>query len=226
MDELRTKLQEVAGMMMRDALSEACSSYGVEVLEDGGTAHTDRVISLQGGRTVVLTHDEREAPFCVEGDGTLVSITDEDELALCVWAVPRPDSDVVGIGVDLASTCDFAGARGERFNHLLFSEHEQDFVQRHYSEEPALGYAYAFSAKEAAFKSLAAPLRAWYTTHEEELAFEVREFELEDATHERGTLRHARAQTAMDAMGIRTIELFHTVPPGIAAVLTLAVART
>ncbi len=226
MDDQRESIQNQAEALMQNAMADACLSYGALLSTGTWQPHAERRLSIDDGRTLVILHDEREAPYCVDGDTTLVSITDEGDLALCVWAVPKPDSNVAGIGIDLASTCDFAGDRGARFNHLLFSEHEQDFVRNNYGEQPELGYAYTFSAKEAAFKSLAAPLRSWYAKHTEELVFEVREFELADAAHARGTLRHACAQAAMDAMGIRTIELFHTAAPSIAAVLTLAVART
>lgn len=216
-------LQNVANDLVQEALASCCDECGVLVAAVGSWGERERRrIRLANGTTFEIAHDEREAPYDVARDDLLVSLSDEVGLAVFAWAQPFHDSHVVGIGIDLAQTRDFAGERGERFNPLLFSPHEQAYVQQHYENRTEMGFAYAFSAKEAAFKSLAAPLRTWYATHDEELLFEIRNFELADATHERGTLRDASAQSAMDAMDIRCIELHHREAGDV--VLTLALA--
>lgn len=217
---------QVAGHdLAREALATRCDAYGLLVEPVGAWGSREaRRVPIGNNTTLSLVHDEREAPFDAADKNLLVSLTDENEVAALVWARPRPASQAVGVGLDLASTSDFAGSRGERFNPLLFSGTEQDFVRERYPGRTEMGFAYAFSAKEAAFKCLAEPLRRWYQDHSEELMFEMREFELADATHERGTLRHAHAQAAMDAMGVRAIELYHCELND--TVLTLAVALT
>ena len=224
-----TALRRVTDELAHEALASWCDEFGTATAATGSWGSREaRRIPLSSGASVVLAHDEREAPFVADDPGLLVSFTDEDDLALFAWARPQRDSRLAGIGVDVASAKDFAGERGERFNRLIFSEHEQEFVRTYYFDDPAIGFAYAFSAKEAAFKSLAAPLRAWYEKRDagghasDELEFEIREFELEDATHERGTLRHGHAQAAMDAMGIGTITLHHRVFAGMAITLALS----
>ena len=236
MDEL-SSIKRQACLLARDALSNTCRAFGIEVapIDAWGSRDERRVPigdadspeSRRVGKlwcTLTIGHDEREAPIAINAEDVLISLTDEGEVALCAWALPAATSRIAGIGLDLASVEDFAGERGATFNRLLFSPHEQEFVSEWYASRPEAGFAFAFAAKEASFKALAAPLRTWYGTHEEELTFEVREFELADATHERGTLRHACAQRAMDALGIMSIELHHRVLDD--AVLVLAIALT
>lgn len=206
---------------------ELVSAYGIEVEPEGAWGPREaRTLPLSDGTTARLTHDEREAPFVMDAPELLVSLSDEKGVAVCVWARPREGSALVGLGVDLASVEDFAGERGDTFNHLLFSKHEQRLVASRYEEagRTEYGYAMAFSAKEAAFKACAAPLRTWYAAHDDLLEFEMREFELEDLSHARGTLRRAKAQWAMDHMGIRTVVLKHAELPE--AVMTVAFALT
>jgi phosphopantetheinyl transferase (holo-ACP synthase) len=157
--------------------------------------------------------------------GLLVSFTDEDDLALFAWARPQRDSRLAGIGVDVASAKDFAGERGERFNRLIFSEHEQEFVRTYYFDDPAIGFAYAFSAKEAAFKATAQPLRSWYRHHDEELAFEVRHFSLTTPHVARGELRDAAAQYALDKMRIARIVVNYTQVEGVALVVATSLSE-
>ena len=215
-------------------MADELRPWGVEALgicwgeprgwDEGGS----RIVPHEDGTRLVLTHDEREAPYALRPDGLedtglLVSLSDEDALATCAWARVTPDSQVVGLGIDLADPRDFAGARGERFNRLLFTHAEQGLVPALAPGGEALGYAYAFSAKEAAFKACAAPLRRWYEAHDEELVFDLRGFELADLRHEAGTARGGAAQAALDALGIRAIELFRTEVQGCAC--TVAWAR-
>lgn len=171
-----------------------------------------RSFAREGGQVLQVAHDEREAPAVLDDtdaldDSVLVSFTDEHEAGLLAWMARPRGNRVVGLGIDLAAVEDFAGDRGEHFNHLLFTDDEQQLVAEAWPHEPARGYAFAFSAKEAAFKACAAPLRSWYRTHSEELLFDLRSFELDGWDHEKGTARRGEAQRAMNLMGIRTIEL-------------------
>jgi hypothetical protein len=88
-----------------------------------------------------------------------------------------------------------------------------------------LSLAYAFSAKEAAFKSLAAPLRSWYQANTEELVFDLRDFELADDFHEAGSARKGAAARAMARMGISCIELARTELCGLALTFAVALGR-
>ena len=223
-----------AQLIANELLRSALSPYGPDVCGTVAAAphawddDAMRLVPLTDGQRLRVAHDEREAPYVVNGAGEeesalLLSLTDEDIMALCVWARMKPGSPVAGIGVDLASLEDFDGTRGARFNHLIFPEHEQRAAERLCPERPALGYAYLFSAKEAAFKACAAPLRTWYRAHSEELLFSVLNFELgSDDRHEVGTARHAEAQAAMNAMGIRAIELHRTQIDDMALTIGLA----
>ena len=190
-----------------------CISCGAVIGPAGSWTQGDaRMVPLPDGSLLHMTHDEREAPVVVNSRGEkdetiLVSLTDENNCALCVWAQMRKGSLVAGLGVDLAATLDFAGERGAMFNHLLFTPREQELAAKLEPDDLPLGLAYAFSAKEASFKALAAPLRSWYRTHTEELLFDVRCFELADLTHEAGTARKGEAQRAMHQLGIASIEL-------------------
>lgn len=202
---------------------------GVTFAPTGFWAQGDRrLVPLESGRALLLDHDEREAPVRLNtsdswDDTLLVSLTDEEETCACAWARVPEGSSAAGLGIDLASTQDFAGERGARFNRLLFTQREHELAPILGGGNLALGYAYAFAAKEAAFKALAAPLRRWYQTHQEELLFDVRCFELADANHESGTARKGQAQRAMDMLGIATIELDRMTLGDKA--LTIAVAR-
>lgn len=220
------ELGKAARGLAARAIGSHCAPFGAEVAVEGDWRDgDDRLVTLSDGSRLRLVHDEREAPYSPADPDLLVSLTDEDGLSVCVWGVPCAGAGVAGLGIDLASTADFAGERGAAYNRLLFSAHERDFVQKHYAEAPEVGFALAFSAKEAAFKACAAPLRTWDESHARELVFEVREFELADAAHARGTLRHARAQDAMDAMGICAIELLHAELDGAVLTIALAMAR-
>lgn len=208
---------------------DAPLSCGVTLGPTGSWARGDRrLVPLESDVSLLLDHDEREAPVRLDAsdswdDTLLVSLTDEEETCACAWARIPEGSSVVGLGIDLASTHDFAGARGERFNRLLFTQREHELAPLIGGGDLALGYAFAFAAKEAAFKALAAPLRRWYQTHQEELLFDVRCFELADADHEAGTARKGEAQRAMDKLDVGSIGLGRMTLGDRA--LTIAVAR-
>ena len=172
-------------------------------------------------------HDEREAPFVPDdGDGEepgfLISITDEDPERLCAVVRVAEDSDVLGIGIDLASTGDWTqDERGERFAELLFTEGEQALVSTADGLVPLL-CAKVFSAKEAAFKSTATVLRRWYESHDEELYFEARDFELVSWSESHGAGRRDRADIACGKLGISRIEVSFTEYAGMALCVAIA----
>ncbi|ACV23409.1 Uncharacterised protein [Slackia heliotrinireducens] len=175
-----------------------------------------------------IGHDERKAPFPMLEDGTevprmLVSFTDDNGVCLYAWAIADEASPVLGLGADLASTEDFEGGPSDdRLVKLLLNDREREIAKTICPDDFISGYAAAFSAKEAAFKRTARVLRTWYETHDEELFFEVRDFEMTEPGLERGTARTGRAQTACDKLGISRIEVLHDPLPG--AVLTFALA--
>lgn len=217
-------------------LEELLAPYGIErcgvilMPPDRWQSGADHHVTRPHLPSLHLVHDEREAPYATAtGQSatthplpTHVSITDEQGLVLVAWAEPAEDAHVLGLGTDLASTSDFAGHRGETFNHLLFTERERKVASAIAPEREELACAFAFSAKEAAFKACAAPLRRWYLTHDEELSFEVRDFELTDAYQETGSARKGDATRAMEALGISSIRLGRTTIEDMA--LTFAVA--
>jgi phosphopantetheinyl transferase (holo-ACP synthase) len=232
-DEHPGQLETEASALLRNALhAHGVSDGGVLVgppipLDPGDL----RAFGHEGMHPLHVSHDEREAPVALHDDGsvddgTLVSITDEQDTILLAWAAGcTPETRVIGLGIDLASLADFAGARGERFNRLLFTAGEQELVHKQWASQPELGYAFAFSAKEAAFKACAAPLRTWYRTHDEELLFDLRGFELDGWAHERGTARHGEAQRAMELLGITSIELHRLAWEDMALTIALALRR-
>ena len=136
------------------------------------------------------------------------------------------ESNLLGIGVDLATTEDFAAKEdgGEELASLVLDDREIALARELFPEELPAGYTYAFAAKEAAFKSTAAPLRAWYLTHDEELIFEVREFVQTTSGHMEGIGRKARAEAACEKMGVSDIIVSHRILPGM--VFTMACAVT
>ena len=189
----------------RGTFREALAAYGV---------HSCGVDVLPEKRDVgvTITHDGRGAPLVTYANGQenerfLISASDETDLVVLCWAELEGETDLVGLGVDVVPIDDFSGDRGTRLRKLLFTERDREVVERAWTEELEEGYAFAFSAKEAAFKACAAPLRAWYATHDEELSFDLRGFELDSERRATGTARRGEAQRAMDAMGITRIEL-------------------
>lgn len=237
---------EARAVLLRLASPHGCDDVGVAFARTGSwNAGPTRRIRLDDGTVLSLAHDEREAPVVTRADGgcddtradggrddtradgnwddsILVSLSDEGELAACAWARVAEGSRIAGLGIDLADPVDFAGKRGATFNHLLFTERDEKLAAALSPRDPALGYAFAFSAKEAAFKACAAPLRAWYRRQSEELLFDLRGFELADERHEVGTARHGEAQRALDALGIGSIELARLTVKGLALTVALA----
>ena len=172
-----------------------------------------RSVPLAHGETLLVAHDGWGAPYAELGDevhsenlaGPLVSLADEHGLELCAWVRPLPGSRVLGVGIDLVGLGDFTGERGAQMVPLLLSEHEIELARDGLAGSYEEGCAFAFAAKEAAFKACSAPLRARFGPDgpgEGKPFYEVREFELADGRRVRGTLRKARAQAAMDELGI------------------------
>jgi phosphopantetheinyl transferase (holo-ACP synthase) len=222
-------VQQIAGELAFTVLDHyGCSAYNIELAQCGAWGNRDeRAMPLSQGETIRLYHDERGAPYAVhsqdeENTRIIVSYSDEEDLAAWVWACTPSESQVAGIGIDLAKMRDTDEERSNRFARLLLSEHEREIVASVYPDDLSARKAYALSAKEASFKACAAPLREWMNSGKTSFAYDAMEYELIDATHTRGTLRRGRAQVAMDAMGIRMIELSHV--RLYETVLTLAVA--
>lgn len=165
-----------------------------------------------GGQGVAIAHDSREAPVPTdEGNhelrDLLISVTDEQDKRMLAWARLGTGSDVVGIGIDLCLTASLTDdKRGNRFASLLFTDRERELLSCGKGPLP-LRRAQTFAAKEAAFKATSAPLRRWYETHDEDLFFEVRDFELWPDGVARGTARSGRAAKACEMLGIDRIEV-------------------
>ena len=181
--------------------------------------------------TLPIAYDEREAPFVVREDGSerkdlLVSLTDEGQLCGCALAEVDGGSELVGVGIDLASPADFGVRPGsERFIEVVFSARERELALELDPMRPHYAYATLFGAKEAAFKATARPLRVWCQTHDEALEFEVRDFGMERLDEERGELRHGAAQRALDCMGIERIRVLRSEYAGLALVVALAYGK-
>ena len=196
-----------------------------------GHAFSDCGVILDADAFPAYEHDEREAPFAVGDDASelcevLVSITDEDAERLLAWVRVPEGSDIAGIGVDLSSTEDFLeDERGDRFCQLLFTPGEKELVESMEGSVP-MRRAKVFSAKEAGFKSCAAPLRRWYEAHDEELFFEAMDF----ACREGGTAggwdrprRGNRVDKALEALGIGRVEVSFSEHQGMAFCVAVAV---
>lgn len=180
---------------------------------------------------VTVTHDDRGAPLVAYANGQeneklLISASDETDLVVLCWAELEGESELVGLGVDVVPIDDFAGERGARLCKLLFTERDRAAVESGWADRLEEGYAFAFSAKEAAFKACAAPLRTWYATHDEELSFDLRGFELDGAHRSTGTARHGEAGRAMDKMGIARVELTTLSFEGYILTFAFAIERT
>ena len=193
-------------MASSEAFCAALAAYGVN---NCGVTDVDGLAYMG----ISLTNDLRGAPVPLRADGHadetfLVSHTDEDDISLCAWAQTEEGYSLAGVGIDLVNMDDFEGERGKFLTKVLLTERDLEVVRERWPEEPNLASAFGFSAKEATFKALAAPLRVWHETHDEWLRFEVRSFELLDASHEQGTARKGEGKRAMDALGITSIEVF------------------
>lgn len=217
------------------AAGGAITRFGAEAAPAGTWGERElRTVPLGGGKTLHIAHDGWGAPVAVEGDDMLVSLADERGLEVCAWADPSEGSRVVGLGIDLVCIDDLAGVRGRQLAPLLLSEHEISLAQKLYGGHPELGYALAFSAKEAAFKACAAPLRVWRGTEGGEPVYEVRDFELARRNDGRRPLflsvcvlpAKPRAQTALKSMGIQEIRVTHARAANVLVTIALALNAT
>lgn len=171
-------------------------------------------LSLDAARPLhAIAHDERGGPYPTapddgELDDVLLSVTDEGGHLLHAWAWPDANSPIVGLGVDLASTADFdEGPDDMPFIELLLTAHEHELVHELWPTHPALGYASAIAAHEAAFKATARPLRKWYRTHDDEVFFEAMDFSLASSHTVVGKRQGNRAGKALERLGIDRIEV-------------------
>ena len=217
-----------------------CLEHGIVVLEGAESWATRErgqlEIPTQSGSFLVrIDHDEREAPYALTPEGAedttlLVSLTDDSNHIACVWARVTPGMSLLGVGIDLVASRDFERQIGTKhrksLNELLFTEQERALMPQLDCPSPTMGYATLFGAKEAAFKSTAAPLRRWYDSHDDELLFEVRHFVMVEPGIERGIGRNGAAQAAMDRMGIDRIALKHAIVEDMALVTAVALACT
>ena len=191
---------------------------------------TECGIIAEGDAFLALDHDVRGAPFAIDEGGNelrnvLVSITDEGPARLLAWACVPDGSTVLGIGIDLASTDDWPeDEHGDRFARLLFTDVERKLISIGEGPVP-LRRAKVFSAKEAAFKATAAPLRRWYEEHEEELFFEARDFELMSWKESHGAGRRQRAAIACEKLGIKRIEVSFAEYSGMAFCVAAALGK-
>lgn len=211
------------GELDRQTFSQLdCLEHGLVVMRGARSwgAHESGCIDVPTSSETLrlaLAYDEREAPFVVDENGhehtdMLVSLTDEEDYVACAWARVKPGSSLVGVGVDLSAASHFAPRPASHRRHdlaqLLFTEDERTLLPA-LGNDDQLAKATLFAAKEAAFKSTAAPLRTWYRSHDEQLLFEVRHFVMTEPGVERGVGRNQAAQRAMDRMGIRQIIVRH-----------------
>jgi len=211
-----------------------CGACGVALLEgaDSWQAHETGKIVLPNTneqQVIAVMYDDRGAPYALSSDGLedtrmLISLSDEDERIACAWACIEPQSELLGLGIDLVSRSDFGVRPGtERFIRLLFTKREQELAQELSPDDLPFAFSVLFGAKEASFKACAAPLRRWYEHHEEELSFDLRHFCMERPGFERGDARDGAAQRALDILGIRELRVYWRVVHGDALVVTAAI---
>lgn len=236
MDRLEPVAQDTTKALAQKAFAGlGCDDFCVSVqygATSWGSRESGHVSVSHGGSwlRIPIAYDERDAPFVCDAaggevPGQLVSLADEGNYVACAWASVGEGSPVVGVGVDIASLEDFSAARTTlRIVQLLFSKREHEHVTGRFKGDVAFGYAAAFGAKEAAFKATAAPLRAWYRSHTEELAFEVRHFSMSASGTMRGEERDGAAQRALDAMGIGRIAVHAARVGSLALVVACAIA--
>lgn len=182
--------------LLRDALA----AYGID----------DCGIAFGTPETPVISHDRRGAPFAVDERGVeirelLVSDTDEGDERILAWARVPQDSEVVGLGIDLASTEDFQeDCTGNRFSQYMLTGGER-FLVRDMDCPVPVARTRVFAAKESGFKSTSAALRRWDATRDELLRFGVRDFELKSGSIVRGTARKWAAEKACARIGVGDI---------------------
>ena len=204
-----------------------CVSYGIALSDSKTTAELAKTeLSKALGHEVLLAHDERKAPYLVNEEETdaFFSLSDEAGLSCCLWAVPKPGSDLLGVGVDLARAEDFSNVSSHSRNASLrvFTEQELVLDIPNISQDDQL-MAVLFSCKESAFKSCAQPLRNHYRISDEQLHFETRDFEVMQDGTARGISRIGDAKSALEVLGIGTIQLNWAIVDGLIASCAVAV---
>ena len=211
------------GGLMNEKLSRLhCTNWGLVMRKGKNWDASDKSTELSYGSSfpeISLSRDERGAPYFAHDERILCSISDENGICLCVWSQCAETSPLRGIGVDLAAEEDFV--RRPELSFLLLEDKEIQLAESCFPSR-ALGYAYAFSAKEAAFKSTASALRAWYRENSETLLFDVRNFEQITLGQIRGTAHGGDAQKACKKLGIVRIEASYILLPGMVCTLAFA----
>ena len=214
-----------------------CVEHGIVVLKGAASwgAHERGYIEVPVDAgcafRLPLAYDERKAPYACTDDGRedcqlLVSLADQQDVLACTWARVSSDSPVAGVGIDLVAQSRLAQRpSGRDPARLLLTEGERAIAAHHTPDHRLTILAALFGAKEAAFKSTAAPLRRWYDTHSDELRYEVRHFVMEEPGFERGTGRDGAAQQAIDRMGIARIAVQHCALDGMVIVTAVALTR-
>lgn len=207
------KSRDLLARMLRDS---GCSEFGMMVASGHGK-----------GCVPDIAHDHWGAPYVIDEAGcevadSLVSFSDEGDVSACAWVKVTPYSPVVGLGVDLVDAVDFREAeRGSFLVRALFNEDEVRLVRESHPKDVPVGYAFAFGAKEAAFKATSQPLRAWRQRHDGGLFFEVRDFALAaDGLHAEGV---RRAANVFPTLGIDRIRLGHASLSDLVLVVALAI---
>ncbi|RHD73333.1 hypothetical protein DW781_07735 [Olsenella sp. AM30-3LB] len=184
--------------------SHGCAQCGVEVLKGA---------RMWGQATDCLpfpvSHDCNGAPIAVDSHGNemhdvLISLSDENDILACVWTGVNPGTPVLGLGIDLCSPQYFEGGRDHQAMQLL-DRRELELARELEPSEYSMGCAKIFGAKEAAFKSLSAPLRKYSKANGESLFFEVRSFSMTELGLEAGSSRYGDAKRAMEALGVARI---------------------
>lgn len=175
-----------------------------------------------------IAHDAAGAPYVVDATGseikdTLVSFSDEGDVRACAHLTRKAGSPVVGLGVDLVDAGEFRDEeRGAFLVRSLFGESEARLAQGVNGKDHPLAYAYAFGAKEAAFKATSQSLRAWRQGGGTGIFFEVRDFALaQDTVHEVGV---RRAASLFDTLGIARIELEHVTYGDLVLIVAVALS--
>lgn len=211
-----------------------CKAYGIAVFKgaDSWGAHESGLVEIptdEGTLVIPVAYDERGGPYATGHHGNeqlnlLLSLSDEEDYLVCAWARVEAGSPLMGLGVDLSTAARFAPREGRRdYIELIYTNREKELMPQ-LNSDPWMARAQLFSAKEAAFKCTARPLRDWYLGHDEELIYEVRHFCMVEPGLERGEARNAAAQQAMDRMGIAQVSVSWTHLEGMALVAAVALS--
>lgn len=214
---------------------ECCGCQSVDVATFSGAPswqHCEdqltNLLATDACPTARLAHDLRGAPYLCDQRGEerselLLSLSDEGEGLAAVWAQAEEGSTLMGLGIDLCAADRFEARPGRRDRaRLLLTERERSYAPLLHPDNLPLAHATLFAAKEASFKATAASLRRWYESHTRELRYGVRHFVMEEPLLMSGTGRDGAAQRALDALGIKRMEIRYGQLDGTAIVVACA----